>query len=268
MRPRLARVRSTRRELDDTVSLELEAADGTLPCFAPGQFHMLYAFGVGEAAISISGARGDGRLHAIRAVGPVSRALAALAPGAMLGVRGPFGHGWPLERARGRDLLLIAGGLGLAPLRPALEAALAARAQYGRITLLTGARSPAQQLWAEDLRAWAALPGVRVECTVDRADAAWRGHVGVVTALLDTIDLAPARSVAMLCGPEPMMRACAGALRAAGLADRDIHASMERNMQCGIGLCGHCQLGPAFVCRDGPVMSLQRLAGLLPWPQI
>lgn len=258
----MLRVRRAWRELPDVVTLDLGAPGGDVAEHAPGRFQMLYAFGVGEAAISISQVGPDALLHTIREVGPVSRALAALRAGDTLGVRGPFGRGWPLADARGRDLLLIAGGLGLAPLRPALHAALDARGDYRRVVLLFGARQPRQLLWADELRRWAARDDVQVEVTVDHADATWHGHVGVVPDLLPRVAFEPARTTAMVCGPEIMMRFTAQALRAAGVAATDIHLSMERNMQCGIGLCGHCQFGPTFVCRDGPVMALERIE---PW---
>ena len=260
LRPRLHRVRARQRETADTVSLELVAPHDRPAAFAPGQFHMLYAFGVGEAAISISRGTGDALVHTIREVGPVSRALAALQVGDMLGVRGPYGRGWPMAEARDRDLLLIAGGLGLAPLRPALDAALAERAAYRRIALLVGAREPGQLLWPRALHEWGERSDLQVQCSVDHGGADWSGHVGVVTSLLPRVDFDPARSVAMVCGPDPMMRFCAQALGAAGVPQQAVHLSMERNMQCGVGWCGHCQFGPTFVCRDGPVMRLDRIA--------
>ncbi len=264
MRPRPYRVRRAWRELPDTVSLDLVPADGGAPPRgSPGQFNMLYAFGVGEAAISISRDAPGGYLHTIREVGAISRALAALQPGSLLGLRGPFGRGWPLQDSRGRDLLIIAGGLGLAPLRPVLDAVLGARADYGRVALLFGAREPAQILYREQLRDWAARADLQVHVTVDHADASWHGEVGVVPALLARAEFDPANAAAMVCGPETMMRFTAGALRAAGVDASRIHLSMERNMQCGIGRCGHCQFGPTFVCRDGPVMRLDRIAALL-----
>jgi NAD(P)H-flavin reductase len=264
MRPRLYRVRRAWRELGDTAGLELVPEHGgPAPRCDPGQFNMLYAFGIGEAAISVSRRAGDGFVHTVRELGPVSRALGALAPGAMLGLRGPFGRGWPLRECRGRDLVFIAGGLGLAPLRPALDAVLAARADYARVALLVGARQPDQLLYAQELAAWSARGDLQVLVTVDHADASWRGRVGVVPALLPYATFDPMRTTAMLCGPEAMMRFSAHALRGAGVAARDVHLSMERNMQCGCGLCGHCQFGPYFICRDGPVMRLDQVEPLL-----
>ncbi len=263
--PRRYRVEAVRPELVDTVSLELAPPTGEAPAFEPGQFNMLYAFGVGEAAISVSGdpATRARIVHTVRAVGPVSQALADLAVGATVGVRGPFGHGWPTSAARGRDLLLIAGGLGLAPLRPALLRVLAERAHYGRVIVLVGMRTPPEILFRASLEAWGARADLEVEVTVDRGDAAWRGHVGVVTSLIPRLALEPRNTVAFVCGPELMMRHAAEALRAVGLEPAQIFVSMERNMKCAIGLCGHCQFGPAFVCKDGPVMRFDRVARAL-----
>jgi NAD(P)H-flavin reductase len=268
MTPRVVRVRRRRRDLKDTVTLELEpdgdGGDGGAFPFAPGQFNMLTAFGVGESAISVSGdpAARTGFVHTIRAVGPVSRALAALRPGDSLGLRGPFGTSWPVEAARGGDVIVVAGGIGLAPLRPALYRLLAERDRYGRIVLLYGARSPADILFRSEIESWRRRLDLSVEVTVDHAGEDWRGHVGVVTTLLPRVAFDAGNAVALLCGPEVMMR-FAAALRDAGLSDEAIFVSMERNMKCAVGLCGHCQFGPVFVCRDGPVFRHDKVAHLI-----
>lgn len=264
--PRRYRVEAVRPELVDTVSLELAPPTGEAPAFEPGQFNMLYAFGVGEAAISVSGdpATRARIVHTVRAVGPVSQALADLAVGATVGVRGPFGHGWPTSAARGRDLLLVAGGLGLAPLRPALLRVLADRAHYGRVVLLVGMRAPREILFRTALEAWAARADLEVEVTVDRGDPGWSGHVGVVTSLIPRLALDPRATSAFVCGPEVMMRHTADGLLTVGLAPGQIYVSMERNMKCAIGHCGHCQFGPMFVCKDGPVLQFDRVARWLP----
>lgn len=262
MTPRVAHVRRRRREGPEVWTLEIEVDDFG---FAPGQFNMLTAFGVGEAAISVSGDPADaGRIiHTIRTVGPVSTALAALDPGEPIGLRGPFGRGWPMAPAEGRDVLVAAGGLGLAPLRPALYRLFAEREKYGRIVLLYGARNPDEILFRHELETWRSRLDVDVEVTVDRAAGDWRGHVGVVTTLISRASFDPARTLAMLCGPEVMMRFVAAALRDAGVGEEAVYLSMERNMKCAIGWCGHCQFGPAFVCRDGPVFRYDELRGLL-----
>lgn len=261
MVPRLARVLRAVRELGDTVTLEVEVPGG---CdFAPGQFNMLGLFGVGEVPVSISGRTEAGALlHTVRAVGAVTRALAALEAGAALTLRGPYGVAWPVARGRGRDVVVAAGGLGLAPVRPILTELIANRGDFGRITLLYGAREPGEILFPEDLEAWRAA-GAAVEVTVDRAAPGWQGHVGVVTSLIPAAAFDPGRTAAFVCGPEIMMRFVANGLTDRGVAAADIFLSMERNMHCAVGLCGHCQLGPVFICRDGPVFDWSRLRPLM-----
>jgi NAD(P)H-flavin reductase len=259
--PRLARVLSRRRELDDVFTLELAVADGTSCAFAPGQFNMLTAFGVGEAAISLSGdpGRTDRLVHTIRAVGAVSRALAALRPGQPLGLRGPFGQPWPLEAARGGDVVVVAGGLGLAPLRPLLYQLFATREHYGDVHLFYGARSPASLLFSRELGTWPGRYAVDVQCTVDHAPGGWDGQVGVVTTLLGRGGLRAPQTTAFVCGPELMMRFAVNALRTGGVAESSIYVSLERNMKCAVAWCGRCQLGPVLLCRDGPVFRYDRV---------
>ena len=262
--PALYRVERARRELADTVTLELLPLDGARPAFAPGQFNMLYAFGVGEAAISMSGdpAGGAAFVHTVRDVGAVSGAIARLRPGATVGVRGPFGTGWPVAAAEGSDVVVIAGGLGLAPLRPAIYHILSHRRRYGRVVLLFGSRNPGDMLFRRELERWRQRLDVEIAVTVDHADASWRGNVGVVPSLIPHANFDPHEAVAFVCGPEVMMRFSATALLAAGMDADRIYLSMERNMKCAIGLCGHCQFGPTFVCKDGPVMRYDRIAGI------
>jgi NAD(P)H-flavin reductase len=265
MVPRLARVRRRRQDGPQVWTLDIEADDPSGSGFRPGQFNMLTVFGVGEVPISLSGDATDpGRLvHTIRAVGPVSAALARLGPGAALGLRGPFGVGWPMAEAAGRDVVVVAGGLGLAPLRPALYQLLAERSRYGRVVLLYGTRGPEDILFRRELETWRRRLDIAIEVTVDRAFGDWRGHVGVVTTLIPRVAFDPQQAIALVCGPEVMMRFAIAALRDAGLPDEAIYLSMERNMKCAVGLCGHCQFGPTFVCRDGPVFRHDRLRGLL-----
>jgi NAD(P)H-flavin reductase len=264
--PARYRVTSSRDETHDTVTLGLRPVDRPIAAYLPGQFTMLYAFGIGEVPISISGvsspAAGSELIQTIRSVGAVTRALCAAGPGQMIGVRGPFGTDWDLAGAAGRDVVLVAGGIGLAPLRPALLALLAAPERYRRITVLIGARSPAELVFAAELQAWRDR-GADVRVTVDHAEAGWQGHVGVVTQLIDRADIDAAATVAMLCGPEVMIRLAARALCARGVGPADIRVSLERNMRCGIAECGHCQLGPLLLCRDGPVVSYQQAAPLM-----
>jgi NAD(P)H-flavin reductase len=260
--PTFYRVRRVHRELSDTVTLDIESPHGVRPPCAPGQFNMLYVFGVGEAAISVSGDCGDDRrfVHTVRDVGAVSKAISALEAGAVIGVRGPFGVGWPVEEAEGSDVVIVAGGLGLAPLRPAIYHVLANRERYGRVAILFGTRDPREMLFSEELAAWRRHLDISVEVTVDHADASWRGTVGVAPDLIARAPFHPLDAVAFVCGPEVMMRYSASALLDAGVPADRIYLSMERNMKCAIGLCGHCQFGPTFVCKDGPVMSFDRIA--------
>jgi NAD(P)H-flavin reductase len=259
------RVGRVRRETRDIVTLELAPVSGQRPAFQPGQFNMLYVFGIGEVAVSVSGdpAAGGGYVHTVRDVGAVSGAIAKLAAGAMLGVRGPYGAPWPVEAAERSDVVFVAGGLGLAPLRPAIYHVLGRRERYGRVALLYGTRSPPDILFRQELERWRRRLDVEVLVTVDRADTDWRGDVGVVPKLVARAGFDPDHAVGMVCGPEVMMRYTADALHAAGVAADRIWLSMERNMKCAIGLCGHCQFGPDFVCKDGPVMRYDRIANIL-----
>jgi NAD(P)H-flavin reductase len=249
-----------RQDTADTWTLELEPPSSERSRFAPGQFAMLSAFGSGEVPISFSGDPGDdGRLlHTVRAVGLATKAICEVDPGQVLQVRGPFGRPWPVEEVVGADVLVLAGGIGLAPLRLAILALLADRSRYGRLTLLYGSRSPEQLLYPRELEEWSGR-GLEVEVTVDSAGPEWLGHVGVVPRLVRRAELDPGATVAMLCGPEVMMRFAVAALLERGIGTERIYVSMERNMQCGIGLCGHCQLGPTLVCRDGPVYPWSEL---------
>jgi NAD(P)H-flavin reductase len=266
--PRFYRVASRREDTADTVTLELTEPAQPVPAFGPGQFAMLTAFGVGEVPISVSGLgdSGGGRArrleHTLRAVGAVTRALHAAPPGSLIGVRGPFGTGWDVASAAGRDIVIVAGGIGLAPLRPVVLSTLADRSRYGRIVLLAGARTPGDLLYGDELERWR-RDGVEVAVTVDRADSGWSGQVGLVTALIEPAGLAPGNSVAFVCGPDIMMRFTADALAARGIPASRIRVSLERNMRCGVGWCGHCQLGPLLVCRDGPVVSYDRATALM-----
>jgi NAD(P)H-flavin reductase len=255
-------VRRLVRETDDTFTVELQPADGARrTAFAPGQFNMVYVFGVGEIPISISGdpLRARTLLHTTREVGAVTRAMRQLRPGDVVGVRGPFGTHWPVAEAEGNDVVIVAGGIGLAPLRPALYSLLARREKYGRVVLLYGARTPTDILYRRELEQWRARFDLEVYATVDRAMSGWRGNVGVVTALVPRAPFDALNTVAMVCGPEVMMRFTVLELQKRGVAADSIFLSLERNMKCAVGFCGHCQLGPVFVCKDGPVFRYDRV---------
>jgi NAD(P)H-flavin reductase len=266
MAPVPFRVSRTDRETADTFTVELAPDEGG-PAFGfrPGQFNMLYVFGKGEVPISISGdpGRSDRLVHTTRVVGAVTAGMGALKKGDVLGVRGPFGTAWPVDEAAGSDVIFIAGGIGLAPLRPAILHVLANRSRYGRVILLYGARTPDDVLYRRDLGKWRAALDMDVCVTVDRASRDWHGDVGVVTTLVPRFPFDRDNCVAMLCGPEIMMRFAVIELLKRGIPASNVHLSMERNMKCAVGFCGHCQIGPHFVCKDGPVFRYDELAGLL-----
>jgi NAD(P)H-flavin reductase len=253
MVPRPFRVVRRSPETSDTWTLVLEPADGLPLEFAPGQFTMVYAFGVGEVPVSICGERGGPLVHTVRDVGAVSGAICRSKPGAVLGIRGPFGRGWPAEEAEGADVVIVAGGIGLPPLRPALYECLRRRSEYGDVVLLYGSRTPADLVYKREVERWRSRFDVEVDVTVDRGEEGWRGNVGVVPKLVAGARFDPASAVAMVCGPEIMMRFAAEALLERGVRADRVYVSMERHMDCGVGHCGHCQLGPTLICRDGPV---------------
>jgi NAD(P)H-flavin reductase len=266
MRPVPYRVSAIHGDNDDTFTLELVApAQHRVVPFRPGQFNMLYVFGVGEVPISISGDpdRPETLVHTTREVGAVTRAMRALRVGDAIGVRGPFGTSWPVDAAEGRDVVLIAGGIGLPPLRPALYHVLARRERYGRVMLLYGARTPEDMMFPSELAEWRSHFDLEVHITVDRATGTWRGNVGVVTPIVKRAPIDPRRTVAMVCGPEVMIRYACEELARRGVSPQDTFVSLERNMKCAVGLCGHCQLGPHLVCRDGPVLPYDKVEHLL-----
>lgn len=233
--------------------------------FAAGQFNMLYLPGVGESAISMSGdpSRTDCWIHTVRVAGNVTRTLVGLKQGDTLGLRGPFGTGWPVDELTDGDLLIVAGGLGLAPLRPLIYDVMNHRERFGRVWLICGARTPDGLLYQREYDVWRQC-NIEVMLTVDRATAGWTGHVGVVTLLIDRLRLLdPDRTRLVTCGPEVMMKYAAASGQRIGIATEQIWVSLERNMQCAAGLCGHCQLGPEFICKDGPVLRYDRVRSYL-----
>jgi len=255
-------VQRVRRETPDTYTLECVPPTGSdgIP-FAPGQFNMVYAFGIGEVPISISGdpAEPERLIHTVRAVGQVSKSICKLKYGDELWVRGPFGSHWPVETIAGKDVVIVAGGIGLAPLRSAIYSLMHHREQYGHIVLLYGARTPHDLIYRGELEQWRGRLDNSVEITVDSAEPEWRGNVGVVTTLIARATFEPSRAIALVCGPEIMIRFTVLELQKQGMAVEDIYVSLERNMKCAIGFCGHCQFGPAFICKDGPVLRYDRI---------
>ncbi|WP_020653152.1 FAD/NAD(P)-binding protein [Massilia niastensis] len=233
-------------------------------CFAPGQFNMLYLYGVGEVPISIVSDPHDPEhlLHTIRVVGRVTRGMAELQVGERIGLRGPYGRGWPLQQAIGHDVLILTGGLGCAPVVSAINYVTLRRSSFGRLTIIQGVKHADDLLWRDRYAVWADMPDTQVLLSADHGGPVWPWHVGLVTEVFGETHVAPERTLVMMCGPEGMMRASVTALRARGIEEGNIYLSMERNMQCALGHCGHCQYGPAFICRQGPVFAYPEVKAL------
>ncbi len=262
-----AAITSVRPESPGVATYDIRLSDPSIAeryCFRPGQFNMLHVPGIGEAAISLSGDPGNPQqlVHTIRTAGNVTQALATLGEGGRIGLRGPFGAHWPVEHCIGNDVILVAGGIGLAPLRPVVYSLLASRERYGQITLLMGARTPDGLLYSDEWSLW--QQQIDVQQTVDRAPEDWQGNVGVVTSLLERLPIArPQCTSLMTCGPEVMMWYTIRSALTLGLPQSSMWLSLERHMNCAVGFCGHCQMGPEFVCKDGPVVPYERVAPFL-----
>jgi NAD(P)H-flavin reductase len=265
MIPHSYRILRVIKETHDTFTLELKSIEknGTFS-FAPGQFNMLYIAGIGEVPISISGdpAKNSSLLHTIRAVGNVTKEMAKLKRSDVIGLRGPFGKKWPVKEAEGNDVLLVAGGIGLAPLRPVIYQILSKREYFGKIILLYGTRTPEDILFRKELEKLKSRLDIDIHVTVDRATRAWNGNVGVVTTLIQRAPFDPINTIAMICGPEIMMRFTIIELSRRGVANENIYVTMERNMKCAIGFCGHCQYGAEFICKDGPVFRYDQIQNI------
>lgn len=260
MVPEPYHVHKMRRETRDTFTIELRNENGGME-FHPGQFNMLYVFGTGEVPISISGnpSRPNSLIHTIRAVGDVTGKMELLRKEEMLGIRGPFGTSWPVEEAEGMDAVIIAGGIGLAPLRPVIYHIVENRDKYGKVVILYGTRTPEDILFRNELEKWRGHLDLEVLITVDKGSREWHGNVGVVTTLIKKATFDPFHTRAFICGPEIMMRYSVMELQKEGLPPESIHVSLERRMKCGIRLCGMCQYGPLFICKDGPVFRFSSI---------
>jgi len=261
-------IKDIKQETKDTRTFRLSFRDpeerGALR-FSPGQFVMLSILGVGEAAFSLcSDPEDEDPATTIRKVGRVTDAIFSLKEGDVLGARGPYGVGWPIDKAKGRDLLLVAGGIGLPPLRPVIMQIAARREKYGGLEILYGARTPSDQVFTYEYERWKKIPDCRLLQTVDAVPegVGWPHKVGVVTTLFDEMKTSSSNSLVMTCGPEIMMRFVVRGLLARGFTSDQIYVSMERRMKCGVGKCGHCQMGGTFACKDGPVFSYRSLEGL------
>jgi NAD(P)H-flavin reductase len=249
-----------------TLRLAFDESDPAEPfVFVPGQFNMVYLDRAGEVALSIVSDPLDahGFDHIVRRVGRVTDGLDRLRAGDRVGIRGPFGRGWPLAAARGRDVILLTGGLGCAPVISVIRYVLRRREQYGHLTILQGVRHADDLVWRAQYEAWADAPDTQVLLAADVASRDWPWTEGPVVDLLDQVVFDTRRTTALLCGPEMMMVAAIAVLRGRGLPDDQIWVSLERNMHCGIGRCGHCQIGQKYVCTDGPVFSYAEIADLL-----
>ena len=229
--------------------------------FAPGQFNMVYLYGVGEVPISIVSDPEDERLydHTIRVVGRVTRGLAEVQQGQRVGIRGPFGRGWPLDKAEGRDVLIVTGGLGCAPVVSVINYIISRRDRFGRLTIMQGVKHADDLLWRERYKLWSQMPDTHVVVAADAGGKQWPWRVGPVIGMFDELDLVPDRTLAMMCGPEGMMHAAIERLLEIGMTEDMLFMSMERNMQCAVGHCGHCQYGGQFICKDGPVFSYNEI---------
>ncbi|MCD6591856.1 MAG: FAD/NAD(P)-binding protein [Thaumarchaeota archaeon] len=240
-------------ETPDTKTFYLRPR-GSLETPKPGQFTEIYIPGVGEAPISISGIEPDGVIvQTVRSIGTLTEYLFKLKEGDIIGLRGPYGKGWPIDKLEGKDILIVGGGIGLAPLRPVIKEVQKNRSRYGRLSILYGARMPSLLLYRYEFDEYRSIPNSELLLTVDRADETWTGNVGVVTELIPKATVEPENAIALVCGPEIMMRFTIKALEKEGFRENQIYLSLERRMKCGVGLCGHCQVGPYFVCRHGPV---------------
>lgn len=261
MVPQLFRIARVKHEVPGVFTWLLEAQDGTPFNFRPGQFNMLYAFGIGEVAISISGDCREPHvlMHTIRAVGSVTKAMAKLKAGAVIGVRGPFGRPWPIDDVTGNDLIFVTGTVGLAPLRPLILEVLARRNEFGKVVLCYGSRGTDDILYEDDLHTWRGRFDTNVHVTVHSAPSGYRGRIGSVAAAIRVAHIDGENSQAFVCRSESMTKPAVDALREKGVTNDRIWVTLERNMKCGIGLCGHCQFGPTFMCKDGPVYRYDQI---------
>ena len=255
-------------ESDTIFTLRLRFTDPAVQAayrFQPGQFNMVYLYGVGEVAISIVSDPRDEHLldHTIRRVGRVTEGLARLKAGDRIGIRGPYGRGWPLQQVEGRDVAVITGGLGCAPVVSVINYVMRRRQSYGKLTIIQGVKHSRDLIYRGRYQTWAEAPDTQVLIAASSTDALWPWHEGPVTDLFEQAQFDPGKTVAMMCGPEGMMIAGANLLTQRGLAEDAIYLSMERNMQCAVGLCGHCQYGGRFICKDGPIFSYPEVKSLL-----
>lgn len=260
--PRAARLAEIRPMTELEKLFVIEFLDGGNLGHQPGQFVMLSIPGVGEAPISVcsSPSRSNGHFElCVRRVGDVTNALHRMKPGDIVGIRGPFGHGFPIEQMRGKDVLFAPGGLGLAPLRSLINQVLDERGSFGRVIILYGAKRPAELLFRDELEQWAARDDVELHVTVDRGDENWKGNIGVITTLFPKVTVDPRNTVAVTCGPPIMYRFVLIELLGKGIPETQIYLSLERRMKCGLAKCGHCQINHLYACKEGPVFTYAQI---------
>jgi sulfhydrogenase subunit gamma (sulfur reductase) len=264
MRPMLGTLVGVK-DLADEIKLFQVELNGERFDYRPGQFAFVSAFGVGEAPFGIAStpARTSAVEFAINRVGTVTTALHHLEPGAVLGVRGPLGNGFPLAEIKGKNVVVLGGGIGGAPLRPVIHSILDNRTDYGQLTILWAARSPSLLVFTDEYDAWQAAPGTELHLTVDEGDATWNGHIGLITKLLEQVAPTPDDTVAIICGPPIMIKFVILGLKNLGFADEQMIMTLEAKMKCGIGKCGRCNMGETFVCLDGPVFSYTQVSRFL-----
>jgi NAD(P)H-flavin reductase len=257
MIPRPMRIETIIDETYNVRTFRLRPTNGGNVEYSPGQFNMLSVFGVGEIPVTASSDPYQSEYldHTVRAVGSVTNVMFSLKAGDHIMVRGPFGTTWPMKEMKGKDVMVVGGGIGLNPLKSVIIGVSRRRSDYGKLYVLHGARTPQDLLFTRDYDEWGKIPNSELHITVDAGDDKWRGNVGVVTTLFDKFSFDPARTVALLCGPEVMMYFTAKELLKRGLPSGSLYLSMERHMRCGIGFCGHCQMGPFFICKDGPIFA-------------
>ncbi len=264
-RPVMARLLKTQQMTDLEKLFTIELPEGRSLGSEPGQFVGISLFGIGEAPISItsSPSRSNGTFElCVREVGDVTSALHQLEPGAVVGVRGPFGHGFPIDKMRGKDILFAAGGLGLPPLRSLINEVLDQRGSFGRVIILYGTKQPSEILFRDEIGEWSEREDVEFHMTVDRGDEDWQGNVGVITTLFPKVTINPRNTVAATVGPPIMYRFVLMELLGKGIPETQIYLSLERRMKCGVGKCGHCQINDLYCCQDGPVFRYADVKGL------
>jgi len=266
--PLVARILDVREETPDTRTFSLKLRDGTGSApfgFLPGQFLELSVFGIGEApfCVASSPTRPESLQVTVRRTGQLTNAMHELGPGDEVGVRGPCGNGFDVGAARGKDLLFVAGGIGLPPLRSLIWNVLDERSDFGRVTILYGARTPSDLVYKNELQEWGKRSDVEFRLTVDRAEPGWDGNVGMVPILFEQADLQPESTLAYVCGPPIMIRFVIQDLCMRGFAEDRVISTLERMMQCGVGKCNHCAIGHRYVCRDGPVFSYAQMKELV-----